>query len=206
MSMNKLLLLSIFLIVAGIIAKDPFSSVTYGPGVIAPDNPTQNSTSEDSFVYNNILIKPQASFEIEAKVLSRKNYSSDPESIASPVDLALGWGRMSDESILENISISQSRRFFYWRVENFPIPRDEIEQHSANMHLIPANDEIAEQIDKVQPGELVRFNGFLVNLERDNGWYWKSSLTRKDTGKGACELVWVEEFEIVHNSDVEFYE
>ena len=60
-------------------------------------------------------------------------------------------------------------------------------------------DEIAEQIDKVQPGELVRFNGLLVNLERENGWHWHSSLTRNDTGAGACELIWVEEFEVVNS-------
>jgi hypothetical protein len=25
-----------------------------------------------------------------------------------------------------------------------------------------------------------------------DGWRWRSSLTREDTGAGACELVWVE--------------
>jgi len=204
--MNKLLFFSILLIVAGIVIKEPFSNVSYGPGVIAPESPIQNSTDADVFFYNDIEVKPQASFEIEAKVLARKNYSYDAESIASPVDLALGWGRMSDESILETIDISQRNRFFYWRTDKFPIPRKEIEQHSANMHLIPANDEIEQQINQVKPGELVKFNGFLVNLERGNGWRWKSSLTRNDTGGGACELVWVEEFEIIHQSDVEFYD
>ncbi|MCW8932716.1 MAG: hypothetical protein OQL19_21075 [Gammaproteobacteria bacterium] len=206
MSVNKLLFLSIFLIVAGIIAKDPFSSVSYGPGVIAPDPPKQNNTDVGSFFHNDIKVDPKASFEIEAKVLAKKNYSSDPESIASPVDLALGWGRMSDESILEKISISQRKRFYYWRVDEFPIPRSEIERHSANMHLIPANESIERKIEEVEPGALVRFNGYLVNLERDNGWHWNTSLTRNDTGGGACELVWVEEFDVIHQSDVEFYE
>lgn len=202
--MNKLFVLSVLVLVIGIIIKAPFSSVSYGPGVIAPDAPEQQNTSKDPFFYNDIEITPQATFDIEAKVLARKDYSSDAESIASPVDLALGWGRMSDESILEAINISQRNRFYYWQTDNFPIPRKEIEQHSANMHLIPANDHIASQIDKVKAGELVRFNGFLVNLKRDNGWYWKSSTSRNDTGRGACELVWVEEFEIVHESELEF--
>lgn len=203
MNANKLLFLSLVLIIIGIIIKDPFvATVSYGPGVIAPDDPKQYSTSEDSFFYNNLEIMPQASFEIEAKVLAKKNYSSDKESIASPVDLALGWGRMSDEAILENIDISQRNRFYFWHVDNFLIPRKEIEQHSANMHMIPANGEIARQLDKVKAGELIRLNGFLVNLKRDNGWYWNSSLSRNDTGGGACEVVWVEDFEIVHKSEI----
>lgn len=206
MNINKLLFFSILLIAVGIVVKQPFSNVTYGPGVTAPDTPIQSRTNAESFFYDEIKVKPQASFAIEAKVLARKNYSSDTESIASPIDLALGWGRMSDESVLESISISQRNRFYFWRVDELPIPRKEIEQHSANMHLIPANDEIAEQIEQVKVGELVRFNGFLVNIQQDNGWRWKSSLTRNDTGGGACELVWVEEFEIVHESELEFYD
>ncbi len=204
--MNKLLFLSILMIVIGIIVKQPFSTISYGPGVIAPDDPIQDDTDNDSFFYNDITIEPLASFSIEAKVLARKNYSSDAESIVSPVDLALGWGRMSDESVLQSIDISQRNRFFYWRVDDFPIPRKEIERHSANMHLIPANNAIADKIDQVKSGELIRFSGFLVNLERSNGWHWKSSLTRNDTGGGACELIWVEKFEIVHESEVEYYD
>lgn len=202
MNANKLLFISFFLIIIGVIVKEPFANVTYGPGVIAPDNPIQQSTSADSFFYNNLEIKPQASFEIKAKVLAKKSYSSDAESIASPVDLALGWGRMSDEAILENIDISQRNRFYFWHVDNFPIPRKEIEQHSANMHMIPANDDIEKQLDKVKTGELIRLNGFLVNLERSNGWHWNSSLSRNDTGGGACEVVWVEELEIMHESEI----
>ena len=202
MNANKLLLISLILIIGGVILKDPFSSVTYGPGVIAPDDPVQNSTNAESFFFDDIEVKPQASFSIEAKVLSKKNYTFDSESKAAPVDLALGWGRMSDEAILDDIDISQRNRFFFWRTEHFPIPRKEIEQHSANMHIIPADKSIARQLDKVKEGQLVRFSGYLVNLKRADGWHWESSLSRNDTGGGACELVWVEELEIVYDSEI----
>ena len=29
-------------------------------------------------------------------------------------------------------------------------------------------------------------------MRAPDGWRWRSSLTREDTGAGACELVWVE--------------
>jgi len=198
---NKLGLISLILIIGGVIFNNPFATVTYGPGVIAPNEPLQKSTNKDNFYYKDIEVKPQASFAIEAKVLSKENYSFDGGSHVSPVDLALGWGRMSDETILSNINISQRNRFFFWRVDQFPIPRKEIERHSANMHIIPSNDTIAHKLDKIKEGQLVRFSGYLVNLKRADGWHWESSLSRNDTGGGACELVWVEEFEIVlHNN------
>ena len=57
-----------------------------------------------------------------------------------PEDLALGWGRMSDSDVLAKIDITQSGRFYYWHVDDFPIPRREIETSSANMHMIPSDD------------------------------------------------------------------
>lgn len=202
-NVNRFVAISIVLLVAGIIIKSPFSGVSYGPGVIAPDAPEQKSTNIEAFWYKDIEVIPQATFDVEAKVLAKENYAFGPESIVSPVDLALGWGRMSDESILQDISISQRNRFYYWRVNDFPIPQKEIQQNSANMHMIPANDEVARQLEKVNPGELVRFYGYLVNLKRENGWHWNSSTSRKDSGAGACELVWVEEFEIVPESELQ---
>ena len=34
--------------------------------------------------------------------------------------------------------------------------------------------------------------GYLVDVDHDSGWYWRSSMSRLDTGDGACELVYVE--------------
>ena len=135
---------------------------------------------------------PLVSFQIEARVLSAEHYSMDREADLSPVDLALGWGRMSDESILKDIKISQSGRFYHWHVDSFPIPPEEIETHSANMHMIPANDDIEKQLKSARQGQIVAIKGQLIEAKANDGWHWKSSLTRNDTGAGACELVYVE--------------
>jgi len=49
----------------------------------------------------------------------------------------------------------------------------------------------------VRQGELVHLDGFLVDASRPDGWRWRSSLRRDDTGDGACELVYVEDLEPV---------
>ncbi len=172
--------------------------VNYGHGVLAPEEPNQvNINNASMFMHNDYFITPLADFEIQARVLSRRNYSWDRESDLSPVDLALGWGPMSNEAIYSQINIRQSNRFYYWRVQQFPIPRREIETNSANMHMIPANRSIERIMKNVRRGNLVSFKGKLVKAEAPDGWSWVSSLTRTDTGRGACELVFVEEFEII---------
>jgi len=54
------------------------------------------------------------------------------------------------------------------------------------------NEEFEKTLLAVKKGELVTVAGFLVEVTRPNGWKWRTSLTRTDTGGGACELVWVE--------------
>ena len=172
--------------------------VSLGPGVMAPDIPLQDKIAKpETHRVNDFTISPVATFSIKAKVLSRKDYHFGREADLSPVDLALGWGRMSDESVLDKIDISQSGRWYRWRVDAFPIPQREIETHSANMHLIPANTAVARAIDKVRNGDLVEFSGSLVNIAADDGWHWNSSRTRDDTGNGSCELIWVDSFKVV---------
>lgn len=162
-------------------------------GSSAADDPEQDTALlASAFSLNGYELTPRADFRITARVLGRKEYSSGRESELSPLDLALGWGPMSDDAVLDRISISQSNRFFFWRTPEFPIPRREIERHASNMHMIPADETVADRLDDVDVGDVVTLKGKLVDVRADDGWKWRTSLTRDDTGKGACELFYVE--------------
>ena len=174
-----------------------FDQVSYGAGVLAPDNPEQQKISTpEVFDFKEYAITPLAKFHIKAKVLSRENYHLGRESDLSPVDLALGWGRMSDEGVLESIKISQSNRWYYWRTDEPPIPVNEISGHSANMHLIPENKQVASAIKGTRKGDIVEFSGSLIRVDAADGWQWSSSLSRSDTGASSCELIWVDSYKI----------
>lgn len=174
------------------------ASVALGPGVMAPEDPKQNAFSQfSSITVEGYEVIYMASFDIKAKVLSRKNYYTGRQADLSPVDLALGWGPMSDEAVLDHINISQSGRWYRWQTDAFPIPRRDIEIHSANMHLIPANDQIEKAMKKTRQGDIVQLSGKLVDILASDGWRWTSSMTREDTGNNACEVIWVDDFRIV---------
>lgn len=168
-------------------------AVHHMPGVLAPDPPVQVDLPDAvTLQRGDVTLATRAHFEATARVLSREDYRFDAGAALAPTDLALGWGRMSDSGVLDRIEITQSGRFYYWRVKDFPIPRREIEESSANMHIIPADAGVRAMLDRVRPGELVHLEGFLVDARRADGWRWNTSLTREDTGNGACELVFVE--------------
>lgn len=140
-------------------------------------------------------VEALAKYTIEARILGTERYRIGREAEISPVDFAVGWGPMSDTAVLSKIDISQRGRFYFWRVDEFPIPQGEIESHSANMHMIPANASVARKLREVRPGHIVRLSGYLVAVRADDGWQWRSSMSRTDTGNGACELMWVESVE-----------
>ncbi|HXE65594.1 MAG TPA: hypothetical protein VN630_01020 [Rhodanobacteraceae bacterium] len=167
-------------------------------GVLAPNDPVQTGfdAPQPAIPFKHATLHPLAHFSLAARVLSRDDYRFDAESDLSPTDLAFGWGRMSDSAVLRSIDISQSGRFYYWQTKAFPIPRREIETHSANMHMIPADASVAYQLKRVRVGDVVSLEGMLVEADKANGWRWRSSLTREDTGDGACELVYVQSLAI----------
>jgi hypothetical protein len=174
------------------------SEVESAPGQIAPRAPIQSRASPSTPIsLGAYTLEPLANYEIEARVLSRESYRHGREAELSPLDLALGWGAMSDSAVIGQLSISQGGRFYFYRWQDQPpIASDQIAEHSANTHLIPANDQVQNALDAVRVGQVVRMRGQLVEASGPDGWRWRSSLTRKDTGAGACELFRVESIQI----------
>lgn len=141
-------------------------------------------------------VTPLARFAVTAVVLSRERYRFDPDAKLAPVDLALGWGPMSEAATLNALSISQGHRWYHYSWSGAPpLPLDEIRRWSANMHLIPANAQVRAELLQVRRHEVVIFSGYLVELRDPTGWHWRSSTSREDSEGGACEVVWVEQLE-----------
>lgn len=162
-------------------------------GTPAARDPVQTSTAlPGPFNSGDLKITPLAHYSLTAVVLSRSRYRYDSSAKIAPVDLALGWGPMSIAGVINELSISQSGRWYEYTWRNDP-PLDptEIARHSANTHCLPATDEIRRQLLAVKRHDLVTLSGYLVEVNRADGYRWRSSLSRDDTGGGACEVVWI---------------
>jgi len=172
--------------------------ITYPPGVLISSEPEQTSTTDAPITRGNFNLKPLAHLALDARVLHRKIYRYDRQAALVPIDLALGWGSMSDQRVLDRITITQSMRF-YWFEYKLPLPisKEEIIAHSTNMHIIPSTPAIATKCKSLRTGTLVHLDGDLVEATAPNFSAWRSSLTRTDTGNGACELIWLKELSVL---------
>lgn len=169
--------------------------IVHGPGVLVAAQPVQkNIVGNEQFQHEGFLITRRASFDIRARVLSKERYHLGTEASLSPLDLALGWGPMSNEQVLGQLNITQGNRWYYFRyAPELAISPETLSLHSSNMHMIPADRYTAKLLKKLRPGTVVSIRGYLVDVDRDDGWQWRTSMRRDDTGAGACEIVWVEQ-------------
>ncbi|MGZ8992773.1 MAG: hypothetical protein ACXW16_02040 [Burkholderiaceae bacterium] len=159
--------------------------------------PVQSSESGPALQRDGYVIEPLASYEVRARVLSIERYRMGREADLSPLDFALGWGPMSDAAVIERLSISQSGRWYHYRWEGSPpIDPSLMSKSSANTHLVPADDLVKKRLLDVRKGAVVRLSGYLINVRHTDGWTWRSSLSRDDTGGGSCELMWVTDVQV----------
>lgn len=170
------------------------------PGMKAPNSPHQTALKNSiEFDLKGYTVKPLATFILDAKVLSKKRYRADRGAELAPFDLALGWGVMSDQTVVNTLSIRQTSRWYIFRSRNdsLPYPIDLLSQSSANMHMIPSSEGIWRQLNQLAVGSIAQFTGKLVTISHQDGFRWNSSLTRDDRGGGACELFYVESITVL---------
>lgn len=174
----------------------PASSVPADGAIDWHAEPEQGPTRRAPFLWpaagDGVLVRPRASFDISAVVAAAEPYSLDAGAFLAPVDLVMTWGQLPEEPYRSRVSYSQMARFYFWRTHDGGLDRRYIETHSANMHMIPADRNLRRALAHIGAGDRVRIRGLLVDVDAPH-LRWRTSLTRDDTGPGACELVWVEQ-------------
>jgi hypothetical protein len=184
----------IILVLLAFYAVDNYQHSRHAPGVLVPSEPHQRLLGGGvAWQEGTHRFTPLADFHLRARILSTESYWLDHGSEISPMDVAVGWGPMSDQTVLDEISMSQGQRWYrFWpRHQKMPLSGDDIISHSANIHAIPSTPQIKKKLRALREGDIVDLDGSLVEVQWPDGALWISSLSRTDIGNGACELMWV---------------
>lgn len=158
-------------------------------------------------------LTPLYDYEINGLVVSKMNYtwfSVYKTDSVFPIDLCMVWGGNVRDKIYKDKSVkfSQDMRFCFAKWSggiNFNM------EEISNSHLILKNKETERKTKTISRGDQVKIKGKLVNIEAKNlgeaGKYdpdfinWESSTTREDAGAGACEVIYVEDIEILEEAN-----
>jgi hypothetical protein len=125
----------------------------------------------------------KAKFSLVGEVLAVRDYSDQPQSQIAPTDIVLNWGERVDPRIV----IEQKNRWYY------ASPKRSIDQNfflnTSNFHMIGLSNKERSLLNK---GDTVKIEGWLVDVRKKGGFFWKTSTTRDDRGSGACEILLVD--------------
>jgi len=178
----------------------PEKVIRHPKGVLVAEAPYQGAaTRTETWKVDDYSLTSMAQIKLKARVLSKAYYRFGREVALSQYDLALGWGPMSNQAVVDHYTISQSNRWYYWRYRHSPLSEPQIVQNSGNFHIVTFDPKILDTLDDIRTGHVVTLHGQLVHIKASDGWRWRSSTSRTDTGKGSCELVWVEKLSIEEN-------
>jgi hypothetical protein len=171
--------------------------------------------SQDGFAFT---LTPLYEYEMSALVVNKLNYerfSLTRSDNIFPVDLCLTWGENVKSKAYRHKSIGfrQDARFCfgYWSSEA-SFSWAEV----SNNHLVIKDQEIRKKVMSIVEGDQIRLKGKLVNVEAKNidgklGKYesqlsnWNSSVKLGDSGAGACEVIFVEDLEIIKKGNPLFF-
>ena len=93
----------------------PRRPITHPPGVLVSEVPAQKDITWKSL--GNVAgwnLTAVAEYHLRGRVLGTKRYYGDPNSDLVPIDVAVGWNRMTDQAVLDQFEISMGNRFFFY--------------------------------------------------------------------------------------------
>ena len=175
----------------------PLSFIAHETGALpnALKEPVQGERPGEAFSETrrgrSFRLIPQASYDVAARVASTERYRAGLSSDLLPWDFVLTWGAATREPAWSQVSYVQTGCFYNWSTHDLALDLAYVSSHTANTHLIAATGSIASVLGLVHRGDVVRLEGDLVDVDGPDGFVWKTSLTRTDTGPGACETLYV---------------
>ena len=160
--------------------------------------PIQTETDSEAFFLKinrkPLKITPLADFDITGIVVSTKKYHSGFDAKVVPLDIGIVWGDVAKEEYLRHIHFEQIVRFLRYRFTGaVPFDYDYLNKNVANIHVMSANSKLKRVLNSIKKNDKVQLKGYLIHISsiNDSRYYRRSSLTRDDTGDGACEVMWV---------------
>jgi len=184
-------------------------------GEVIDNEPLQKSVAQkeetiviDGFEYK---LKILHSYEIWGLVVSGYNtddwlditHKKDPGNIQ---DICVVWGKNITSEAYKKVDYKSGEYTCYYSWKGSA--PEFYGAYLANNHLIPKDKYVAAQIKKAAIGDQIHIKGYLVDyrVSKDGQQIFtrRTSTIRDDTGNGACEIIYVENLEIMSGSNILF--
>jgi hypothetical protein len=174
------------------------------------EEPQQLAVTRAAFdaTVNNITyrIQPLYRYELYGVVVSRHDSDSVADLLhrqwndsLNVVDLCVIWGNNLRTGAYRDINFSSSPSWCFFETRSSEAYAAFDATALSNNHLLTPDPQIVRKLRQARVGDQIHFRGYLAEYSHNHGMAFKrgTSTVRNDTGDGACETVYVEDFEIL---------
>jgi hypothetical protein len=170
--------------------------------------PRQQPSTKQPFTvgYSGVqyAVEPQYEYELHGMVVSYRQHDGDSRMHRAAndhlnmADLCVVWGDTAASPHLGDITFWNGIFTCNFQTSSQTAWESIRPEQIANNHLISDDDVIRDQVADVRIGDQIRVRGWLASYGSGSGGNKRgTSTTRADTGDGACETIYVDDFEVV---------
>ncbi|WP_375214408.1 hypothetical protein [Aquabacterium sp.] len=150
-------------------------------------------------------VEPLYRYRLQGLVVSRRAHDGDSmlhgrwNDHLNVADVCVVWGHNTGID-LQAFEFWSGQFTCFFRTDDPAAWRSFDLTRMANNHLLSDDDYLRERIAAVRVGDQIEFEGYLARYSNDSGFERGTSVTRTDTGNGACETVYVTRFRVLRDS------
>ena len=177
------------------------------------NEPRQTDTEKDSFNVevkgHRYQIQPVFDYELWGLIVEDHNSFSWIDTsheqwgdFLNTKDICVIWGKNITNPYLKKFKFSHGDWTCYVQTSSSEAWSTFKLDQLSNNHLLPGNSDIESKIKSAHIGDEIYLKGQLVNYSINHGPQRRTSITRDDKENGACEIIYVNEFQILnrHNA------
>ena len=176
--------------------------------------PHQQPTMAERFTTRvndeNYVITPRFDYELEGVVVSYHDaddftdiwHHARWKDFINLRDLCVIWGENVGSGVYREMTFHNDSWTCWAAWPNRETGRRFRMGQLSNNHVLIDDPAVRRQLMQAEPGDHIRLRGMLVDYSNPRSKFYRStSTTRSDTGNGACETVYVTEFELLRKAN-----
>lgn len=142
-------------------------------------------------------VKPLYNYSIAGLVVScgfSKNMAEYRNDDLNIMDAGIIWGGNLNPAVYRKIKFYNNGVWLHARTKDQDLWKLFDPQQLSNNHLLCNDPQLEKKIKGIKRGAVVSIKGCLVSYSGRS-----SSVKRSDSGDGACETIWVDEFKVIQD-------
>jgi len=172
--------------------------------------PVQRATEKEAFTVRvdkeQYRVQPRFNYDLQGVVVSYHDADAFSDiwhhnlwkDFLNVRDICVVWGDNVASGVYRDVEFSNDSWTCWVRwPDQATGARFRLNQISNN-HLLVDRPEVRKAVMSARPGDRIHLKGYLADYRNLRDGFWRrTSTTREDTGNGACEVVYVERFDVV---------